>query len=242
MCLELTKKAVNWAATVAFLGLLLTAGCGDSNRHAAGPRLGPADLGLPEGDCAATGYVILEPMRSTGRFPLALAVAKLKERAGANDEWQIASLKEEQATWWNSLFNTVPAVREVIVLGERSAGPSAAGMAGVVGKAKRLDARLCLIYGPAGSGPKEASLIGALYDTMTGRAVARIQTQASPADFQKRRPDGLSGDKRHVDPEYLAARKFEQQIRACVAELIKRDSPVTPPELMAPQTAPPGEQ
>jgi hypothetical protein len=114
-------------------------------------------------------------------------------------------------------------------------------MAGVVGKAKRLDARLCLIYGSAGSGPEEAALIGAVYDTLAGLPVARVQAQATSADFSKKRPDALSGDKRHVDPHYLVARKFEQQVRACVVDLIQRDTPVIPPE-PKPQTQPAADQ
>jgi hypothetical protein len=243
MCLELTKKTAAWAVAAAFLGLLLTAGCGESSRHQTiGLRIGPTDLGLPEGACAATGFVILEPRGTTGRFPLALAVARLKEMSGETaGDWQAVSLKEEQATWWNSLFNTVPAVREVIVMGERTAGPPATGISGLVGKAKRLNARLCLVYGLMGAEPEEAALIGALYDTLTGSAIARIQAQATSADFQPKRADAPNGDQRHIDPQYLAARKFDRQVRACVVELIRRDSQLAPEDKQPPPAAPAGE-
>lgn len=212
---------------LAFLAVVVLGGCGSSGmKGATGPTLGPAELGLPEGTCAATGYVILGGERSGVHFPAALAVVKL--RAAAEGEgsggWQAASLKQEQAVWWNSLFNTAPAIREVIVMGERTAGPPGKGISGLVAKARRLNAGLCLVYGPAAAGPEEAALIGVLLDARTGRPVARVQARATSADFQARRADAPSGDRRHVDPQHLVDRKFEQQVRRCVDELIGRDA------------------
>lgn len=225
---ERTKKKVAGAVAVAFLVLLLAAGCDSTPKsHPAGPTLAPSDLGLPAGASAASEFAILESRGTAGRFPLALAVARLG--AGRDDAvnrgWQIASLKEEQAVWWNSLFNNVPAVREVVIMSAKTAGPPGAGMPALINKARRLNARLCLVFGPAPAGPDEAALIGALFDTQTGQAIARIQAQATPADFQPhRRPDGLQGDRRHVDPQYFADRRFQEQVRDCVLELIKRDA------------------
>lgn len=213
------------ALALAFLAAM--AGCDSSGRHGAtGPMMAPADLSLPESSCPSSGYVLVDEGRWSGRFPVALAVAKLHTAPGGG--WQAMTLKEEQAVWWNSLFNTSSAIREVIVMGERTAGPPGSGPVGMIGKARRLDAALCLVYGPASTGVKEAGLIGALYDTFTGRPVARIQAQATEADFQSRRSDAPSGDRRHVDPQYLVNRKFEQQVRMCIDELITRDAQQPP--------------
>jgi hypothetical protein len=241
MHLELTRMKASGAVALAFLAVAALGGCGSSGmKTATGPTLGPAELGLPEGACAATGYVILERERLVGRFPAALAVVKLREASGkdASRGWQAATLKEEQAVWWNSLFNTAPAIREVLVMSERTPGPPGAGVSGLTAKARRLDARLCLVYGPAATGPQEAALIGALLDTHSGRAIARIQAQATSVDFQARRADAPSGDRRHVDPQYLVDRKFQQQVRLCVDELIGRNSLLAPPGATAPETAP----
>jgi len=94
----------------------------------------------------------------------------------------------------------------------------------VVAAAARLNAGLCLVYGPGEAGSGQTALIGALLDTRTGKAVACIQVQATSEDFEPKGEDRPRGDRRHVDPEYLAARKFERQVRACVMELVARDT------------------
>jgi hypothetical protein len=234
MYLKQTQLKAVGAVVVAFLAVAALSGCESSGLNgAAGPTLGPAELTLPEGACPASGYVLFEHGDTVGRFPAALAVVKLRQGSG---RWQAATLKEEQAVWWNSLFNTTPAIREVVVMSERTAGAAGAGAPGMVAKARRLDAGLCLVYGPAGGGKKEAALIGALFDARNGRAIARVQAQATEADFQARRKDAPSGDRRHVDPQYLVDRKFEQQVRLCVSELIARDSMFAPSEQTPPET------
>lgn len=194
-----------------------------------GPVLAAPDLELNEGTCPANEYRFADDERSVGRFPTALAVARVEPAAGADShlKWQVHTLKEEQATYWNRLFDTTPAVREVVVLKATTSFSQGEGVRRVSSSARRLNAGLCLLYGPAHAQADEAALMGHLVDTQTGRTLACIQAVATPADFEAVRSDRPDGDERHRDVQYLAARKFEGLVRQCVIELMHRDEPPT---------------
>lgn len=206
------------------LALLVAGGC-DSVTVERGPVVSASELGLPEGLGDTTGFVLLEDQSSSGRFPGALAVARWRELGSETEPAcrQLITLKPEQAVHWNSLFNSVPAIREVIMLRQETSGPAGAGVKAVAANAARFDARLCLVYGAAAAEPDSAALIGVLLDTNDGSPVAYIQARATPADFEAPRPDGMQGDRRHVDVVYLATRRFQDEVRRCVLALIQRD-------------------
>lgn len=214
-------------AQVLMLTVLGMWGCTHSRIvYEAGPTLAPSDLGLPERADPSTGYDILEAGRSRGRFPTALAVARL---GIANNEETfhrlVVTLPEVQAIRWNSLFDTNPGIREVIVLNEKTPGPPLRGLPAVTATARRLNAGLCLVYGSTATGPEEAALIGGLIETATGQTVAHIRAQATSADYETKRPDAPAGDLRHLDLEYLVMRKFQRLLQQCVTELVTRDDP-----------------
>jgi len=112
------------------LGVAITGGCSKPTPPPvaySGPTLSVDHLGFKEAPRPDTGYVILETEPSQGRFPAAMAVARLdqpslwEQRNGVPaDRWQLGTIPEEQATYWNALFNTVMPVREVVVLDRRS--------------------------------------------------------------------------------------------------------------------------
>lgn len=217
------------ARTAQIMGMVLlgTWGCADSHIvYQPGPTLAPSDLGLPGGAEAPSGYLILEPASSEGRFPTALAVARLGNPAGEGAaSLPVVTLGEEQAVRWNSLLDMNPGIRETIVLNERTPGPPLRGLPAIAATARRLNAGLCLVYGAAAAGPDEAALIGALLDTANGQVVAHIQARATPEDHQPKPPDAPEGDLRHLDLEYLATCKFQRFVRECITELITRDTP-----------------
>lgn len=223
--LDLNGATAARVAQILVISLLGTWGCESSSIvYTAGPTLAPADLGLPGSAGESTGFVIVEPSASSGRFPAALAVAKLgSAQDSGTPERAVVRLQEEQAVHWNSLFNTTPAVREVVVLNDKTPGPPLRGLPAIVATARRLNAGLCLVYGATAIGPDEAKMIGALLDTEGGRVVAQIQARATPEDHEAQRPDAPKGDLRHLDLEYLVARKFQRLVHQCVIELITRD-------------------
>ena len=72
-----------------------------------GPTLSGTDLGIEKAECAPSGYVILEEQASVGRFPGALAIARLvpaDKVASAYDEpppagWRLGKTEDEKATF-----------------------------------------------------------------------------------------------------------------------------------------------
>ena len=186
-----------------------------------GPTLTVADLGGTGAHCPPTGFVVLEA-QSEGRWPAALAVAFIDEAADGSG-WHISTLKEETATWWNQLFTTVPVVREVLVMDRLTLVSPSDDVDVIVATALRLNTSLVLLYGHASAPEGQAALTGVIRDTQTGRPIALVRAQAGPADYTAHRVDTIDEDMKHIDPDYLVARKFEQQVRQCVLELISRD-------------------
>lgn len=192
-----------------------------------GPTLTVADLGATPAECPPTGFIVLE-QQSKGRFPGALAVAFLTQcspGSGASS-WCLGSLKEEDATWWNQLLNTAPALREVLVMDRSSIVSPDDGQDAIVAGARRLKADLCLLYGPAPAPTEHTAYAGVIRETEAGRIVALVRAQAGPPDYTDQRVDTVKEDQKHIDPTYIAARRFEQQVRRCVLQLTAQDVPV----------------
>ena len=202
-----------------------------------GPTLASADMGISQVDYDATLYVILEQTRSRGRFPCALAVARLEPQSpldlanalsgSSGITWQVASIPDEQAVRLNALFNTVPKIREVIVLDRLSVVSPDVNLHEIIASVARLEASLCLVFGPSAAAQDHAAWTGVLVEVPTGRHVACLRAEAGPADFEPPHTDRVKEDERHRDVNYLSACKFEQQVRHCMLELIGRDQPFT---------------
>ena len=204
----------------------------------AGPTVSEADLGLLRPvEMPPDGYTLLGEQPSKGLFPTALAVVRLDKpdplfRVGqpfyiSDHGWQVATFRTEEAVGWNGLFPTVREVREVVVMDARSVVAPDVTPPEVVGSAEYLQAGLLLIYGPREGPAQGAALAGMIYEVETRKPLAFVQAQASIEDYEVPRPDSPKHDLRHVDADYLAARKFERQVWACVRELIAKDQPPT---------------
>lgn len=193
-----------------------------------------AEVGIDDGPMAATGFRVLRDQPSHGRFPGALAVACLSRADAAADgpepgSLALASLEEAEAVYWTQLFSAVPAVREVFIMKPRSMSGPDVSAATVARAARRLDAAICLVYGPVAGEADSVALAGTLYDIATGEKLACLSAAANSADFQAPRDDRPDGDRRHQDVDYLVARKFERQVRDCLLQLIALDSPPSAP-------------
>jgi hypothetical protein len=95
----------------------------------------------------------------------------------------------------------------------------------VLEAARRQRIEMCLIYGPRQAPDGDAGLAGVIMDAASGQYLAYIQSQAGPADFEPPRPDRPKHDRSHQDVNYLAARRFEREVRNCFLELVGRDQP-----------------
>lgn len=222
-----------------FIGLIFTGGCQKPEPPPVaymGPTLASADLGLVEPvDTEANGFVILETAASKGRFPAALAVVRLDQPNPlfVSDEplftaergWEVSTLKEQEAAYWNGLLKTVPMTRGVFVLDRRSVVSPNCDLDQVIRAVRRVNIELCLIYGPRLASDDSAAFAGVIIDTETGTRLAYIQSEAGVFDFEPPRPDRPKNDRSHQDVNYLAARRFEREARGCIIELINRDQP-----------------
>lgn len=192
-----------------------------------GPTLTGADLGITQPACPNNGYVILQQGEPRDRFPGAVGIARLMpaEDKTAARQWRLSTVPEQEATYWNALFNPVAAVREVVMLDTLSVETADAGIGEIADAARRMKADLCLIWGPRSAPPDHAALMGVVMDTRRIEPVAFLQAEAGPEDFLPPAKDHFEEDRRHEDVNYLVARKFDSFFRACIFELINRDQP-----------------
>jgi hypothetical protein len=221
-------------------------GCAEREGPFSDAALTPQDFGLAHLQCPATGYVLLNPAASTGRFPAAVAVACLghvdAERpsasfvvastqpaasAGPMSGWRVRTLKPEQGTYWSTLFTAIPQVREVVMIARRSVTSPQADLGVIAGLAQRDRANFCFVYAPATAESAEAALGGVLVDTQTGALLAYVRAEAGPTDFEPRADDRSRHDHRNSDSDYIVERKLQAQLRQCVMELIAHDQPLS---------------
>jgi len=243
-------------AGLAALSLVLAAGPGCAEKPKPpplayqGPTLAGADLGLVgDIDTSANGFVLFRKERTRGLFPASLAVVRLVRpdplftvtgRLIRESEWVVGTMKTEEAAWLNSLFRTMPEVQQVVIFDEYSVRKPDLDLDDVVGCARRVRAELCLIFGPKPAAAAHAGLAGVVFDTATGRQLAYVQADAGPEDFTSPRADRPKGDLSHLDVNFIAARKFDHQLRECMAALIALDEPraTTQPIPYVPATQP----
>ena len=213
-----------------------------------GPTLASSDLGVEQPMPEPTGFTLLETQVSQGRFPGALAVARLMPPRGffkpdnsdaTRERWWIGTIKWEEAMGWNRLGNQIPDLREVIVLDRFTTAQPDGELEVLAASARRLEGGLCLVYGPGPAKPEHAGLWGVILDTQTAAKVAFVQAQAGPADYEPPHADRRAEDMRHRDPNYLVRRKFQHQVRQCILALIERDLPPTATQPSPWKTGPP---
>lgn len=239
-----STKSTRFSLPMAVLAVLLLCANGCSKKPTPppaayiGPTTSPRALGVTEvPEVSPCGYTLFQDEQSTGRFPCALAVARLIPAGDfykpcnlgddGDGKWWIDNLPDFEATRWNGLCDTIPQIREITVMSRRSVVSPDAPVSGILASAKRVNSGLCLVYGPASTAPDHAALHGVLLDTDSNAAIAFIRADAGPCDFEPKPPDRVKKDQRNEDVNYLVARQFEQHLRCCILELIERDQPRT---------------
>jgi len=201
-----------------------------------GPTLASSERGVEQAAPEPTGFTVLEQQRSQGRFPGALAIARLMPPQGfftpdnndlSQEHWSIGTVQWEEAMGWNRLGNNIPDLREVIVLDQFTTVRPNGNLEMIADTARRLDAVLCLVYGPSPAATEYAGLWGVLLDTQSAAQVAFVQAQAGPADYEPPHADRREEDLRHRDPNFLVQQKFQREVRKCILTLVERDIPST---------------
>jgi hypothetical protein len=174
---------------------------------------------------------LVESGRSEGRFPGGLAVARLKVAEDITGDSgkpvELKPLKDQEAAYWNHLFDNVRWVRETFELTPKDVQTRVVTAKPLIEAAGRLNASLCLLYGHTDTEDFRSLVVGALYDTRSQKLLATIKAECSGVnDWLPERPAGRPQmDNRHQDNHYLAARKFEKLVHGCVRDLVALDRP-----------------
>ncbi len=175
---------------------------------------------------AENQFTLLADENTVDRFACAMAIAKyVPPFPDDGGPLRFVPLAPAEQAWWTEQVRGVTAIRELVFLRPTSTRAEGQSVAAVCAAAARLKATLVLIYAPGGLGPNSAQVVGVLYEAATRKPLATFHTSATIHDEKGREqsPDGLPGDRREDDARYQAQRQFEQQVLACLRELIVRD-------------------
>lgn len=216
-------------ASALWWGLL---GCGKTEEPVVvyEPEIGLADIARTTLDVNANSYRLLNADQTMGRFPGAIAVARLKlsdeKHRTDGDAVMLKPLNRSEAAYWNHLYDNLPSVRAWFELRDFDIPRGKMTAQHLVKAAGGLHATLCLLYGQNVI-DGDTKLVGVLYDTRTTKPIATLQAESTGVnDWLNTRPEGRhEDDYRHQDNTYLASRKFERFAYDCVVELIGTDNP-----------------
>lgn len=245
----MTTRSLRWTTGLA-AGLALLAACSQKQTLVTyEPAVGigdlAADLTVP-----ASGYALTAPGNTVGRFPCALAIARLAPRdedtvptttsddapsaavaplrAGAWPlELTLRPLRPMDEACWTERMRGLRALRDVIFLSPRSTKIEGQTPAALCAAAHRLGANLLVVYAASGLSANSAQSVGILYDTPTATPLATIYATARILDAEgiESSPNPRIGDHRRDDARYQAQRQFEGYVEAALRELVGRDQP-----------------
>lgn len=188
----------------------------------------PAELGLTLQAWPAKEYQLLAA-KGSGRFPCALAVAKVHvvERDGGGPrELALANVSLHEGARWNALLDQLPVVRETVLLDRFGLPMDRVTPEVLLRKAATLDCGLCLIYAESGDTRHETELFGVLWSTASRTPVAAYRATALIVlEDGHRCASGDTKDHRLCNSQYLAAMEIEKQVRQSLWALADQDGP-----------------
>jgi len=250
------RAKVGWTIALAAL-----AGCGQKAARIAFVATWPTvqwDAIARSGGSDREGYRVTIAQRTSGLFPAALAVARVRavgeasSTGGGRLELDLTPAVDFLA--WNTVFDDLRDISEVYPIAYLAMDGAPVSVDTIIEAADSQRAGLCLIYTQVLESIQDAQLRGALYDVAGRRQLATIHTSAHiehpiALDKQDDAAD-LSADEREArDPRLVATRRFENQMRALLLKLRDNDDPAAPvmpdgwvPQYMEPAVWPPIEQ
>ncbi|MCK6457101.1 MAG: hypothetical protein L6Q92_11300 [Phycisphaerae bacterium] len=225
------------------LGLLLV-GCGDPTSRpaakleepsevaqAAMTAVHPTDLGPSESNYPANGGRILDAGETAGRFPCAVAVARVIRHevdGGEQDRLMVVPISDARGATWNQLMDTLPSIREFVLLGVYGLPVTGCTVDQILDEARRASCRLCLIYAQNGDAATDCELLGVLWDAIGPKPIATFRTSAEVRlDANHRCKSDGKHDHRLCRAEYVATRELESAVQRALWTLAERDRPVT---------------
>ena len=197
------------------------------------------NLELPEATAPEDAYVLLVEEATTGLFPAAVAVARVRARyvddADSATGLELQDEPEVELLPWNSLLDDQRVVSGAFPIMPIVLEGADVTVGHLLTAADEMEATVCLVYATAELSENESEVRGALYDTRNRCPLAVLHARAriddlgealdelpAPAPFV---PDYFHAakDPRYHDPPGMAIYKFETAVRDCIIALRKND-------------------
>lgn len=195
----------------------------------------PADLGIGDQAITTPGAHRLDTAPSVGRFPAGFSVVRvsaiLDNTSGARC-LKTAFIPDDQAAFWNQLFDTLPPIRETTILRDLGIHPRGAKWQDFLRESLRLKCNLCLLYARVDDDAGNAELLGVLWDASSGTPIA---TYRIGLDYDE---DTLEACEEHdhrgsplCQPEVHAQGELRLMVRDTLWDLVGHDqrNPTTQP-------------
>lgn len=225
--------------------LLLTAlGCA-TPVHTLRPVLGLADLTGQNIEIPANTYRLTEARPSYGRFPCAIAVARLSWQDELPDRSDrslvLEPLRDDEAARWNQLFDNISAVTETFPVSPTYLAEQPTTAQAVVASAAAVHAGLCIVFSQGETADNAASAVAAIYEAPSGRllGVANAQVASDLPPSQQNRSSGSARQAAASSARQQAIRQLQDLIHQIVWQLVQLDRPA-PATQPSPWSAWPG--
>ena len=234
------------AVTAAACAALACIGTGCEKRaevefSATDPVLDWPNLDLPDTLDLEDDYTLLVTEPTTGLFPAAVAVARVRADY-LGDDPEATRLKmntepEAELLPWNSLLDDQRAVSSVFPVKPIALQGEDVTVKHLLRTASAMRASLCLVYATADLSENESEVRGALFDTEDLRPLAVLHARARIDDLDTALAElpepapwnpeyfHAAKDPRYHDPPGMAIYKFESMVRKCVVTLREGDTP-----------------
>lgn len=206
------------------------------------PAVAWPDLGLSTPDTDWEGYELLTSEGTQGLFPASLAIARVTIIGAADKGPEGVAMDMEPPNDflpWNSAFDSLRYVSDAFPMHSLDLSGDSPTSARLCSAARRLSARICLVYGVTDLSPSQSRVRGVIFDAQTGIPLARLQAQVVAPDEGSvaPEPDQVEDDLSHYDPRVLADLSFSRLVFECIRELKQRDQtgPVQPQEGWTPE-------
>lgn len=173
-------------------------------------------------------YAHVVPPSTVDVFPCSLAVVRVaaadNPTGSAAPPVVLAMSPPNEFIDWVELFDDTWLISEVFLItyprySERAVWPNE-----LIEQAREAGAGLCLIYRETVYGASAAEIRGVFYDVRRGTLVATVHAHATapPSDQVEPAPppDRVEGDRRHIDPRFVAHDSFRELVRACVLQWV----------------------
>lgn len=188
-----------------------------------------ADLGVAAGQFAENAARLLATHETTGRFPTAIAIARIAPQSaggGGPRTLQLVDISGPQAVRWNELLDDSPAIREMVLSGRFGLPRRELTARDLAQAAAQLKCALCFVYATSGDAVENFQAWGVLWDAIELRPIATMHA-AAQADLleYERAIEETPLDAAECRAEWRALRMFERQLLDAVAELVTRDRP-----------------